>query len=178
MRALLTLSSMIDQLNKRLGRWLSWLLLLAVVISSANAVVRKLFDVSSNAYLDLQWLLFGAVFLLCSPWTLMENEHIRVDILNNLLSQRKRQWVDLFGHIFFLMPFAAVMLWYSVPFFLASFRIGEQSMNAGGLPQWPAKLLIVIAAVLLLLQGISEIFKTLAALFGSPQRAGPETKPE
>jgi TRAP-type mannitol/chloroaromatic compound transport system permease small subunit len=128
--------------------------------------VRKVFDMSSNAWLELQWILFGAIFLLCSPWTLLSNEHIRIDIVNNMLPKRWRDGIDVFGHLFFLLPLTIVMIVTSVPFFLRSFNLNEQSMNAGGLPQWPAKSLILIGFVLLFFQGISELIKRVAVMRG------------
>jgi len=121
---------------------------------------------SSNAWLELQWVLFGAIFLLCSPWTLLSNEHIRIDIVNNMLPKRWRDGIDVFGHVFFLLPLTIVMIITSVPFFLRSFQLNEQSMNAGGLPQWPAKFLILIGFVLLFFQGISELIKRIAVMRG------------
>ena len=167
MQALLGLSRKIDAFNTLVGRWLSWLIVVAVVISSANAVIRKLLDVSSNSFLELQWVLFSIVFLLCSPWTLLSNEHIRIDIINHTLPLKVRGWIDMIGHVFFLMPFAIILLWWSIPFFLVSYRQNEQSFSAGGLPQWPAKSLIMIACVLLIVQGISEIIKRAAMLAGT-----------
>ena len=128
--------------------------------------VRKVFDMSSNAWLELQWVLFAAIFLLCSPWTLLSNEHIRIDIVNNMLPKRWRDGIDVFGHLFFLLPLTIVMIVTSVPFFLRSFNLNEQSMNAGGLPQWPAKSLILIGFVLLFFQGISELIKRVAVMRG------------
>lgn len=166
MGALLTLSRRIDAVMTRLGRVLSWLILVAVLISATNATVRKLFDLSSNSWLELQWVLFSIVFLLCSPWTLLSNEHIRIDIVNATFPKKLRDAIDLIGHVFFLLPFTLVMLVTSLPFFLRSFEIRESSMNAGGLPQWPAKSLIFIAFVALLLQGISELIKRIAVMRG------------
>lgn len=166
MDALLKLSRLIDAANARLGRWLSWLIVAAVLISATNAIVRKLLDTSSNAWLELQWVLFSIVFLLCSPWTLMSNEHIRIDIVNNLLPKSARNTIDLVGHALFLMPLTIVMIITSWPFFTKSLLINEQSMNAGGLPQWPAKSLIVIGFALLFFQGISEFIKRLAIMRG------------
>jgi TRAP-type mannitol/chloroaromatic compound transport system permease small subunit len=144
----------------------SWLILIVVIISAANATVRKVFDTSSNAWLELQWIIFGAIFLLCSPWTLLSNEHIRIDIVNSMLPKRWRDTIDVVGHLFFLLPLTIVMIVTSVPFFLRSFQINEQSMNAGGLPQWPAKGLILIGFVLLFFQGISELIKRIAVMRG------------
>lgn len=166
LRALLPASRAIDAVNRRIGSWVSWLIFAAVVVSSVNAVVRKVFDMSSNAWLELQWVLFSAVFLLCSPWTLMSNEHIRIDIVNNLLPKKLRNWIDLIGHAFFLLPLTLIMIATGVPFFLKSWRIDEQSFSAGGLPQWPAKSLVMIGFTLLFLQGLSELVKRAAVMRG------------
>jgi TRAP-type mannitol/chloroaromatic compound transport system permease small subunit len=175
LRALLKLSGGIDAFNSRIGKILAWLILIVVLVSAANATVRKGFDMSSNAWLELQWILFGVVFLLCAPWTMLDNEHIRIDIVNNMLPKRWRDIIDLFGHVFFLLPLTIVMLITSIPFFLNSFALNEQSMNAGGLPQWPAKSLVMIGFGLLLLQGLSEIIKRVAVMRGiipDPHAAG------
>jgi TRAP-type mannitol/chloroaromatic compound transport system permease small subunit len=165
-RALLAVSRVIDAINTRIGRWLAWLILATVLISAANATIRKVFDTSSNAWLELQWVLFGIVFLMCSPWTLLSNEHIRIDIVNSMFPKKVRNLIDIVGHIFFLLPMCAVMIYTSYPFFTRSFAINEQSMNAGGLPQWPAKSLLVIAFTLLFVQGISELIKRTAIMTG------------
>jgi TRAP-type mannitol/chloroaromatic compound transport system permease small subunit len=164
--ALLKLSGVIDAMNGRIGRALSWLVLVVVLIAATNATVRKLFDTSSNAWLELQWILFGAVFLLCSPWTLISNEHIRIDIINSLFSRKTRDIIDLVGHAFFLLPLTIVMVVTSAPFFWRSAAINEQSMNAGGLPQWPAKFLVLLGFGLLFFQGISELIKRAAVMRG------------
>lgn len=166
MQALLGVSRRIDAFNTLIGRWLSWLIVVAVVISAANAIIRKIFDVSSNSFLEMQWVLFSIVFLLCSPWTFLNNEHIRIDIINHSLPLKVRGWIDMIGHLLFLLPFTLILLWTSIPFFLVSYRQDEQSFSAGGLPQWPAKSLIMIACALLLLQGISEIIKRAAMMMG------------
>jgi TRAP-type mannitol/chloroaromatic compound transport system permease small subunit len=166
LQALLGVSRRIDAFNTLIGRWLSWLIVVAVVISASNAIIRKIFDVSSNSFLELQWVLFSIVFLLCSPWTFLNNEHIRIDIINHSLPLKVRGWIDMIGHLLFLLPFTLILLWTSIPFFLVSYRQNEQSFSAGGLPQWPAKSLIMIACVLLLLQGISEIIKRAAMMMG------------
>jgi TRAP-type mannitol/chloroaromatic compound transport system permease small subunit len=163
---LLKLSRAIDAVNFRIGKVLSWLILIVVIISATNATIRKVFDTSSNAWLELQWILFGAIFLLCSPWTLLSNEHIRIDIINSMLPKRWRDGIDIFGHVFFLLPMTVVIIVTSVPFFIRSFQLNEQSMNAGGLPQWPAKSLILIGFVLLFWQGISELIKRIAVMRG------------
>jgi len=164
--ALLKFTRVVDAISTRIGKTLSWLILAAVIVSAINAIIRKLFDTSSNSWLELQWILFGAVFLLCSSWTLLANEHIRIDIVNNLLPKRTRNVIELVGHVFFLLPLTIVMIITSVPFFLRSFEINEQSGNAGGLPQWPAKSLILIGFFLLFLQGISELIKRIAVMRG------------
>jgi TRAP-type mannitol/chloroaromatic compound transport system permease small subunit len=166
LQSLLKLSNGIDAFTRWTGKRLAWLILVAVVVSALNAIVRKVFDTSSNSWLELQWVLFSKVFLLCSPWTLLDNEHIRIDIINNMLPKRVRDSIDVLGHIFFLMPLTVVMIITGVPFFLRSAEIDEQSGNAGGLPQWPAKSLIMIGFAFLLVQGISELIKRIAIMRG------------
>src|SRR5215472_3944331 len=164
LRALLPASRAIDAFNSFIGRWVSWLIFAAVVVSAINAVVRKAFDMSSNAWLELQWVLFSAVFLLCASWTLRDNEHIRIDIVNNLLPRWLRNTIELIGHAFFLLPLAIVLVVTGVPFFIKSYELNEQSGNAGGLAQWPTKSLVMIAFALLLAQGISELIKRVAVM--------------
>ncbi len=166
MQSLLKMSRGIDAFTRWTGKRLAWLILIAVVVSALNAIVRKAFDTSSNSWLELQWVLFSMVFLLCSPWTLLDNEHIRIDIVNNVLPKQVRNSIDVIGHIFFLMPLTIVMIITGVPFFLRSFEINEQSGNAGGLPQWPAKSLIMIGFAFLLVQGVSELIKRIAVMRG------------
>lgn len=166
MKLLLSLSRVIDQFNSLVGRVLAWAILAAVLISAGNAVIRKVFSVSSNAWLEMQWILFGIVFLLCAPWTLMSNEHIRIDIVNSLFSKRTRDWIDVIGHTFFLLPMAALMLYLGWPFFLLSLSQNEQSSNAGGLAVYPSKLLIPLGFALLLVQALSEIIKRIAIMRG------------
>lgn len=166
MQSLLRLSQRIDAFTRWTGKRLAWLILVAIVISAVNAIIRKGFDVSSNAWLELQWVLFGIVFLLCSPWTLLDNEHIRIDIVNNLFSKRWRDIIDVIGHVFFLMPLCIVMIITGGPFFMRSVEVNEQSGNAGGLPQWPAKSLVIIGFAFLLVQGISELIKRIAVMRG------------
>lgn len=163
---LISLSRMIDAVNTLIGRYVAWLILVAIGVSTINAIIRKLFDISSNSWLELQWVLFGAVFLLCSPWTVISQEHIRIDIVNNLFPRWLKQTIDLVGHVLFLMPFAIIMVIDGWPFFTRSYKINEQSLNAGGLPQWPAKSLVFIGFVLLAVQGISEIIKRIAIMRG------------
>lgn len=164
MNALLKVSRIIDAINLRIGKWLAWGVIVAVIVSAGNASVRKIFDTSSNSWLELQWYLYAVVFLLCASWTLMVNEHIRIDILNNLLPKAVRNWIDLLGHIFFLLPFTVVIMITGWPFFEASYRINEQSSNAGGLPQWPVKFLVPLGFTLLFFQAISEIIKRIAVM--------------
>jgi len=164
LKALLPATRVVDATNTWIGRRLSWLVLAAVVVSALNASVRKIFDTSSNSWLELQWVLFSIVFLLCSPWTLLANEHIRIDIVNNLLPKRLRDSIDVVGHAFFLLPLCFIMIVTGIPFFIRSYEINEQSGNAGGLPQWPSKALIMIAFTFLLLQGVSELIKRIAIM--------------
>ncbi|AMA57544.1 MULTISPECIES: TRAP transporter small permease subunit [unclassified Bradyrhizobium] len=166
MHALLRLSSRIDAFTRWTGKRIAWLIVVAVVISSVNAIVRKAFDTSSNSWLELQWVLFSIVFLLCAPWTLLDNEHIRIDIVNNTLPKKVRNVIDVVGHLFFLIPLCVIMIITGVPFFLRSFEINEQSGNAGGLPQWPAKALIMVGFAFLLVQAISELIKRIAVMRG------------
>jgi len=174
----------IDAVTIWIGKRLAWLILAAVLVSAANATVRKIFDTSSNAWLELQWVLFSIVFLLCSPWTLLANEHIRIDIVNNLLPKRIRDSIDVVGHVFFLLPLTIVMIITGVPFFLKSIEVNEQSMNAGGLPQWPAKALVMIGFTMLLIQGVSELIKRIAVMRNlipdphASQRSSLETEAE
>ena len=164
LKTLLPATRVIDAVNTWIGRRLSWLILAAVVVSAANATVRKIFDTSSNSWLELQWVLFSVVFLLCSPWTLLENEHIRIDIVNNMLPKWLRSTIDAVGHAFFLLPPTIIMVVTGIPFFLRSVEINEQSGNAGGLPQWPSKALIMVAFAMLFIQGVSELVKRIAVM--------------
>lgn len=166
MRMLLGVSRAIDRINSMIGRVLAWAILAAVLISAGNAVIRKVFSVSSNSWLEMQWILFGVVFLLCAPWTLLSNEHIRIDIVNSLFSKRTRDWIDIVGHTLFLLPMAALMLYLGWPFFLLSLSQNEQSSNAGGLAVYPSKLLIPLGFALLLVQALSEIIKRVAIMRG------------
>ena len=166
LKALLPISRGIDSANRWIGRILAWALLLAVVVSTVNAVIRKVFDTSSNSWLELQWILFSMVFMLCSPWTLLSNEHIRIDIVNNMMPKPVRNTIDAVGHAFFLVPLCIIMVLTGVPFFEESWLTNEQSMNAGGLPQWPTKSLVAIGFFLLLLQGLSELVKRLSVMRG------------
>ena len=167
MRAgLLALSRLIDALNEFIGKWVGWLILAAILVSAVNAVIRKTFNMSSNAWLELQWYLFGAAFLLAAAYTLKQNEHIRIDIVYGAFSRRVQHWIDLLGHLFFLMPFVLLMVYYFVPYVSLSFRTGEMSTNAGGLILWPAKLMLLVGFSLLAIQGVSEIIKKIAVMRG------------
>lgn len=174
MTGLLAISRVIDAINTFLGRNVSWLILVAVLISATNAVVRKAFDMSSNAWLELQWYLYGTVFMIAAAYTLLRNEHIRIDILSNMFSKRTRDWIDLFCHIFFLMPFCLLMVYLSWPWLIRSISSGEISANAGGLILWPAKLMVLAGFVLLTAQGISEIIKRWAVISGIIDDPTPE----
>lgn len=166
MRGFLALSRLIDAGTQRLGEWVAWLVVAAALISAGNAVIRKLLDTSSNAWLELQWWLYAAVFLFAAPWTLNLNEHIRIDILSQRCSHTTRNIIEIIGHVFFLLPMAALVVWTSWPFFVASYLQNEQSPNYGGLPQWPAKLLIPLAFTVLFIQGVSELIKRIAIMRG------------
>lgn len=166
MQNLLKLSAAIDAFNTRIGQTVKWLILAAVIISTVNAIVRKVFNTSSNAWLEAQWYLFGAVFMLGAAYTFLKNEHIRIDVVTSNFSKRTRDWIDVIGHIFFLFPFCWIIIWHGLPFFYRSFAIAEQSMNAGGLIVWPAKLLVPVGFMLLLIQGVSELIKRVAILRG------------
>ena len=173
MSGLLALSRGIDRFNELVGRWVSWLILLAILVSAGNAVIRKAFNMSSNAWLELQWYLFGAAFLLAAAYTLRQNEHIRIDIVYGAFSRRVQHWIDLFGHVFFLMPFVILMIVYFIPYVGLSYRSGEMSNNAGGLILWPAKSMLLIGFVLLGLQGVSEIVKKIAIMQGDMDDPNP-----
>ena len=166
MQQFLKLSEAIDALNTRIGSFVKWFIFAAVLVSTGNALIRKIFNVSSNAWLELQWYLFGGVFMLGAAYTLLKNEHIRIDVVTGNFSKRVRDGIDVFGHIFFLLPFAGIMTYLSWPFFLRSFQLNEQSNNAGGLIVWPAKVLLVIGFALLFAQGVSELIKRIAIMRG------------
>ena len=166
MSGLLALSRGIDRINTVIGRSVSWLILVAVLVSAGNAIIRKVWSISSNAWLELQWYLFGAAFLLAAAYTLLENEHIRIDIIYGARSRRTQHWIDLIGHLLFLMPFVILMIWLMVPWLERSIANGERSMNAGGLVLWPAKALLLAGFILLFFQGLSEIIKKIAVTRG------------
>lgn len=166
MKALLALAQWIDAINRRVGRAVTWLILLAVLVSATNATVRKLFNVSSNAWLELQWYLFGGVFLLAAGYTLLKNEHVRVDVLSSRFSRRTQIWIEILGVLLFLLPACIVIMWLSWPVFMDAYVNNEQSSNAGGLIRWPAKLLIPIGFALLVAAGVSHLIKCVGFLRG------------
>jgi TRAP-type mannitol/chloroaromatic compound transport system permease small subunit len=167
MAGLLAFSRLIDTVNEAIGKWISWAIFVAVLVSAGNAVVRKTFNMSSNAWLELQWYLFGAAFLLAAAYTLKQNEHIRIDIVYGLFSRRVQHWIDLFGHVFFLMPFVILMIVYFTEYVELSYRTQEVSSSAGGLILWPAKSLLLVGFAQLGFQGISEIIKKIAIMTGN-----------
>ena len=166
MNALLALSRRIDALTERIGRSAIWIVLIVVLISAGNAIMRYAFNYSSNALLEVQWYLFGLLFLSCSGYTLLRNEHVRIDLLSSKLSKRGQAWIDIFGIIFFLMPMAVAILVLSWPVFMHAFESGEMSNSAGGLIVWPARLMIPVGFALLIMQGVSELIKRIGFLLG------------
>lgn len=166
MSGLLALSRAIDTITGFIGRNVSWLIFIAVLVSAGNALVRKILSTSSNAWLEMQWYLFGAAFFLAAAYTLQQNEHIRIDIVYSRFSRRTQHWIDLLGHIFFLSPFVLLMIYLLIPYVRLSFRSGEISANAGGLILWPAKSMMLIGFLLLAMQAVSEIIKKIAIMRG------------
>ncbi len=166
MNALLALSRAIDALTERVGRAVYWLVLAVVLISAANATVRKAFDYSSNAYLEIQWYLFSVIFLFGAGYTLMRNEHVRIDIIQGRLSARAQNWIDVVGIVLFLLPMSWIIMWLSWPLFADSYVRHEVSTNAGGLMVWPARLMMPVGFALLIIQAVSELIKRVAFLAG------------
>ena len=166
MRTLLKFSKAVDWLNAQIGKYVIWLILASTVISAVNAAVRKVFDMSSNAFLEVQWYLFAASFLIAAGYTLLNGEHVKIDVVSSHLSKRAQIWIDVIGFTFFLTPVCLVILWFGVPFFLQGYRSGEVSGNVGGLIRWPVYAMIPLGFSLLLLQGWSELIKRLAFLQG------------
>lgn len=166
MQALLQVSRVIDATNRLIGQATYWLILVTVIISAGNAIVRYGLNTSSNAWLEVQWYLFSAVFLLCAGYTLLNNEHIRIDIVNAHLTKRTRDWIDVMGHVVFLIPLCILFLYEGWPYFWLAFTNGEVSGNAGGLIRWPVKFLMVAGFALLLLQALSELIKRVAIIRG------------
>jgi len=163
---LLRFSRWIDAMNERIGRWVYWLVLAMVLISAGNALVRKIFNYSSNAFLEAQWYLFSAVFLLCAGYTLLRNEHVRIDVIAGRFSHKAQAWIDIIGTVLFLMPMAIVIMGLSWPVFMLKLTSGEISGSAGGLILWPAWLLLPVGFALLVLQGLSELVKRIAFVTG------------
>jgi len=165
-KALLTLSGWIDRASERIGHTVYWLVLAAVLISCANAVVRKIFNVSSNSFLEIQWYLFSVIFLFCAGYTLLRNQHVRIDVISGRLSKRAQAWIDILGTLLFLLPMAIMIMYLSWPVFVQAYQRNEVSTNAGGLIIWPARLLVPIGFLLLAAQGVSELIKRVAFLKG------------
>ena len=163
---LLRLSGLIDALNERIGHLSYWLILVAVLVSAGNALMRYTFNMSSNAWLEIQWYLFSAVFLFCAGYALLHNQHVRIDVISGYLSKRARAWIDVLGTLFFLLPMAIAIMWMSWPVFVQAYESNEVSTNAGGLIVWPARLMIPVGFLLLSLQGFSELIKRVAFLRG------------
>jgi len=164
--AMLALSRAIDAITERVGRVVYWLVLIVVLISASNAIVRKLFNYSSNAYLEIQWYLFSVIFLFGAGYTLLRNEHVRIDIISGRLSARAQNWIDVVGIVLFLWPMSFVIMWLSWPLFVDSLARHEVSSNAGGLLIWPARLMMPIGFALLIMQSVSELIKRIAFLRG------------
>jgi TRAP-type mannitol/chloroaromatic compound transport system permease small subunit len=163
---LLKLSQLIDWLNERVAKGAFWLVLLMTIVCAGNASYRFVFNDSSNGMLEIQWYLFAAVFLLCAPYTLQKNEHVRIDVLSGKLSPRGLAVIDIIGSLFFLLPMVILILWLAIPLVAESYKIQEVSSNAGGLIRWPVKIILPIAFTLLASQGISELIKRIAFLAG------------
>jgi len=166
MHLLLKFSNAVDWLNRQIGKYAIWLILASTVISGVNALVRKIFNTSSNAFLEVQWYLFAAAFLLAAGYTLLNNEHVKIDVIYSKFSRTKQIWIDIIGFTFFLTPVCLAVLWYSMPFFLKGYHSGEMSNNAGGLIRWPVYALMPLGFTLLMLQGWSELIKRFAFLQG------------
>lgn len=166
MQALLKLSRAIDALSEGVGKATIWLVLVVTLISAANAFVRYTFNYSSNGLLEIQWYLFSAIFLLCAGYTLMRNEHVRIDVISGRFSPRTHAWIDIIGTLFFLAPMAVAVLYLSWPIFINAYLNNEYSSNAGGLIVWPVRALVPIGFFLLILQGVSELIKRFAFLAG------------
>ena len=166
MSALLKISRLIDALNERIGRFTMWLILAAVLISASNAIVRKTFNVSSNGFLEIQWYLFAAVFLLGAGYTMKRQEHVKIDVVSSRFSKTTQIWIDIVGIVCFLVPFVITVITLSLPLVIKAWNSGEMSSNAGGLIRWPVFALLPIGFLLLGLQGLSELIKRFAFLQG------------
>jgi TRAP-type mannitol/chloroaromatic compound transport system permease small subunit len=165
-QGLLKLSGWIDAITERIGKAAYWLTLIAVLVSSGNAMIRYIFNNSSNAWLELQWYLFSAVFLFCGGYALLHGSHVRIDVIYSRFSRRLQLWIDILGTILFLLPMALLILYLSWPVFVNAYNQNEVSTNAGGLIIWPARLLLPVGFFLLSVQGISELIKRIAVLRG------------
>jgi len=163
---LLTLSRAIDRFSEFIGRWVAWLVLVAVLISAANAIVRKLFNTSSNAYLEIQWYLFAAVFLLAAGYTMLRQGHVKIDVISGRFSKRTQIWIDVIGLVFFVFPLVWTVIHLSVPLVTRAYVMNEYSSNAGGLIRWPVFALLPLGFLLLGIQAISELIKRIAFLRG------------
>ena len=176
MNALLSFSRAVDWITERIGRALCWLLLLAVIISAGNAIIRKSFNMSSNAYLEAQWYLFAAIFTLGAGYVFLHDQHVRIDVISSKLKRRTQVWIDVVGITVFLLPLCAFVIWTSLPSVQTAFRMNEVSANPGGLLRWPLYVLVPIGFGLLALQSVSELFKRLGFLTG--HGPDPHAKPE
>ena len=166
MKSLLAFSGWMDRTSERIGHTIYWLVLAAVLISCVNAIIRKAFNWSSNSLLEIQWYLFSAIFLFCAGYTLLRNQHVRIDVVSGRLSKRTQAWIDILGTVFFLLPLAIMVMYLSWPVFVQAYQRHEVSTNAGGLIIWPARLLVPIGFLLLSAQGVSELIKRVAFLKG------------
>ena len=166
MAPLLTLSRLIDRMSELIGRWVAWLVLAAVLISAANAISRKAFNLSSNAYLEIQWYLFAAVFLLAAGYTMLRQEHVKIDVVSGRFSKRTQIWIEIIGICLFLFPFVYMIIKLAMPLVIGAYQSNEMSSNAGGLIRWPVFALLPLGLLLLGIQGISELIKRIAFLRG------------
>jgi len=182
MNFLMAISKRIDAFSEWTGRWVAWLVLLAVLISAANAVMRKAFNMSSNGFLEIQWYLFAAVFLLASGYTLLRQEHVRIDVISGRFSKRTQIWIDIIGLCVFLLPFALIIIRLSMPLVLNAYATQEVSSNAGGLLRWPVFALLPLGMLVLSIQAVSELIKRIAFLKGMipdpSKKAGSKTAEE
>jgi TRAP-type mannitol/chloroaromatic compound transport system permease small subunit len=180
-KSLLAFSGWMDRTSERIGHTIYWLVLAAVLISCVNAIIRKAFNWSSNSLLEIQWYLFSAIFLFCAGYTLLRNQHVRIDVISGRLSKRTQAWIDILGTLFFLLPLAIMVMYLSWPVFVQAYQRHEVSTNAGGLIIWPARLLVPIGFLLLAAQGISELIKRVAflkRLIPDPSERPQEKSPE
>ena len=178
MQALLAIARGIDRVNAFIGKAVIWLILLAVLVSAGNAISRKLFNLSSNSWLELQWYLFGAAFMGAAAYTLQMNEHIRIDVFYGSRSRRTQHWIDLLGHVFFLLPFVSLMAWLLWPYTIQAFYSGQISTNAGGLIRWPARAILLAGFVMLTFQALAEIIKKIAVMRGLMEDPHPFVSPK